>query len=59
MTNIGLDLGAVSFLRNRRGELVRYGQTSYYFAADLYKKKKSVGPCRILGTEREWLRVVP
>ena len=59
MTNIGLDLGAVSFLRNRRGELVRYGQTSYYFAAELFKKKKSVGPCQIMGTEREWLRVVP
>jgi hypothetical protein len=59
MTSINLDLGAVSFLKNRRGELVRYGQTSYYFAGDIFKQKKSVGPCRITGNERERLRVVP
>jgi hypothetical protein len=59
MTNINLDLGAVSFLKNRRGELVRYGTTSYYFAGDVFKKQKSVGPCRITGLERERLRVLP
>jgi hypothetical protein len=59
MTNISLDLGAAPFLRNKRGELVRYGTTSYYFAADIFKLKKSVGPCRITGTEKEHLRIVP
>jgi hypothetical protein len=59
MTNINLDLGAVSFLKNKRGEIVRYGTTSYYFAADIFKKQKSVGPCRITGNERERLRVLP
>jgi hypothetical protein len=59
MTNINLDLGAAPFLRNKRGELVRYGTTSYYFAADIFKLKKSVGPCRITGAEKEHLRIVP
>lgn len=59
MTNVNLDPGAVSFLKNRRGELVRYGTTSYYFIGDIFKKQKSVGPCRITGLERERLRVLP
>ncbi|HEX2060582.1 MAG TPA: hypothetical protein VHK90_07565 [Thermoanaerobaculia bacterium] len=59
MTNINRDVGAASFLRNRRGELVRYGTTSYYFVADTFKKQKSVGPCQITGLEREFVRVLP
>ena len=57
--NVGHDFGAVSFLRERNGYLVRnsYGKVQA-FGAHTYKQVKSVGPCRITGLEREILITV-
>ena len=59
-TNVGHDFGAVSFLRDRNGYVVRNdaGQVQI-FGAHTYKQVKSVGPCRITGLEREVLMTIP
>lgn len=58
-TNVGHDWGAVSFLRNESGGLVRYGTTAYYFGADTYKQSKGNGLCRITGNERVLVGTIP
>jgi len=58
-TNSSRDWGAVSFLRNREGNLVRYGTTAYFFGADTYKQSKGMGPCRVTGNERVLLGTIP
>lgn len=58
-TNVQRDFGAISFLRDRNGNLVRYGSTAYYFAADTYTLSKGQGPCQITGLERVIRRQVP
>ena len=58
-TNDGRDWAAVSFLRDRSGNLVRSGNTGYFFAGDTFKLSKgSNAPCRITGTETNTLRTM-
>lgn len=58
--NIGHDFGAISFLRDRNGNLVRdsagYVQV---FGAHTLREVKSIGPCVTTGFEREVLFRVP
>jgi hypothetical protein len=58
--NVGHDFGAVSFARDRAGNLLRNtsGQAQV-FGAHTYKLSKSSGPCRITGLEREVLLSIP
>lgn len=59
-SNVGHDFGALSFVRDRNGNLVRDGWGYVQvFGAHTYKEKKSVGPCRITGFEHEVLLTVP
>jgi hypothetical protein len=58
-TNDGRDWASVSFLRDRSGNLIRSGNTGYFFAGDNFKLSKgSNAPCRITGTETNTLRTL-
>lgn len=60
-SNVGHDFGAVSFIRDRNGNLVRdgYGYVQI-FGAHTFKQVKSwSSPCRITGFEREVLLTIP
>jgi hypothetical protein len=59
-TSVGRDHGAVSFLRNGAGNLVRSGTTAYWFGADTFKLAKGGNvPCRVTGNERVITRTLP
>jgi hypothetical protein len=58
-TNAGRDYGAVSFLRDRGGNLVRTNGVASYFPADTFATSKAVGPCLTTGTERIFLHTLP
>jgi hypothetical protein len=58
-TNANRDYGAVSFLRDRSGNLVRTNGVAYYFPADTFATSKSVGPCLTTGSERIFLHTLP
>jgi hypothetical protein len=52
-TNAGRDYGAVSFIRDGAGNLVRYGTTAYAFAGDTFMSVKGGAErCKVTGTER-------
>lgn len=58
--NVGHDFGAISFIRDRAGNLVRNSNGKVQaFGSHTYKEMKSFGPCRITGFEREVLLNVP
>lgn len=49
----GRDYGAVSFIRDGAGNLVRYGTTAYALLGDTFMSQKGGStPCRVTGTER-------
>ena len=59
MVNISRDPGALSFLRDPQGNLVRNGSPNYLMG-DTYKLNKSNGaPCYITGLEREVAGTLP
>ena len=59
-TSVGRDHGAISFLRNGAGNLVRSGSTAYWFGADTFKLAKGGNvPCRVTGNERVITRTLP
>jgi hypothetical protein len=58
--NVGRDYGAISFLRDGAGNLVRYGTTAYYFGSDTFMLSKGgSAPCRITGQERNTILALP
>jgi hypothetical protein len=58
-TNYGRDFGAVSFLRDGQGNLVRIDGVRYIFGSDTLRLSKGVGRCRTTGLERETLVAIP
>jgi hypothetical protein len=59
-SNLNRDHGAISFLRDGAGNVVRYGTTAYYFGADTFVRSKGGNlPCRVTGTETIVARGLP
>jgi len=58
--NGGRDYGAVSFIRDGAGSLLRYGTTAYAFGGDTFMGPKGgSAPCRVTGTERITILPLP
>lgn len=58
-TNAGRDYGAVSFLRDGQGNLIRDNGVASFFGSDTFELSKSSGPCLVTGLERQTVLTVP
>ncbi|HYM60699.1 MAG TPA: hypothetical protein VEZ11_07390 [Thermoanaerobaculia bacterium] len=58
-TNRSRDWGAISFLHDTQGFLVRDPSGSYAFGSDTFEYSKSHGPCYVTGLETQSLLALP